>query len=361
MPEKFARVFLILSTLVFYSSGVHAESSQGLSPGRVADYIHAVIEANRTIYSEYIVERLANTLQLQASENWKAEKNLPLPAQFLALSSQLADQKNIGLKYRLMSSWPINPENGPRSEFEKEGLVFVADHPDQPFTGIVSRKGKWFYQALYADRAVTKACVSCHNNHPGSPKKDFRLNQSMGGILIRLPLESRDPKPEKGFIAPEVAADYIHSVLESNRTIYSNEIVNRLRKLKITYASENWWEEDALLLPAQFLLNASDLIHHRHPNGLDFKLISLWPINSRNGPANEFERKGLETMTANPARPYVEARKAGRKKYFQAIYPDFAVTEACVSCHNAHPGSPKRDFRENDVMGGIVITLPIKP
>ena len=50
---------------------------------------------------------------------------------------------------------------------------------------------------------------------------------------------------------------------------------------------------------------------------------------------------------------------SGRKRYFQAIYADRAISKACVSCHNAHLRSPKRDFKLNDVMGGIVITLPL--
>ena len=36
-----------------------------------------------------------------------------------------------------------------------------------------------------------------------------------------------------------------------------------------------------------------------------------------------------------------------------------AVAQACIGCHNAHSNSPRRNFRLNDVMGGIVITLPV--
>jgi hypothetical protein len=52
--------------------------------------------------------------------------------------------------------------------------------------------------------------------------------------------------------------------------------------------------------------------------------------------------------------------KVGQARYFQAVYPDLAVTEGCIGCHNAHPDSPKRDFNINDVMGGLVISIPLK-
>ena len=85
-----------------------------------------------------------------------------------------------------------------------------------------------------------------------------------------------------------MVADYVHAILEADRTVYAKHIVNRLQKKNIIYASENWWEENTLLLPAQFLLNASDLIKNMR-FGLDYKLISLWPINPHNGAANQFE------------------------------------------------------------------------
>nr|MBP8199272.1 DUF3365 domain-containing protein [Nitrospira sp.] len=41
------------------------------------------------------------------------------------------------------------------------------------------------------------------------------------------------------------------------------------------------------------------------------------------------------------------------------IYADRAVSESCVSCHNAHANSPRRDYKLNDIMGGVIVTIPI--
>ena len=93
--------------------------------------------------------------------------------------------------------------------------------------------------------------------------------------------------------------------------------------------------------------------------GIDIQLISLWPINMKNSPANEFEQMGLETVDYHPIRPYSGQVKVGRKQFFQSIYADLEVVPACVECHNTHPNSPKRDFKLLDVIGGVVVTLPI--
>ena len=115
----------------------------------------------------------------------------------------------------------------------------------------------------------------------------------------------------------------------------------------------------APMLPAQFLLNSAGAIENKRL-GLHFRLISLYPINPQNRPANEFEQNGLESVEVHPIRPYIQITKVGRKKYFQTIYPDIAVTRGCVNCHNGHPDSPKKDFVLDDVMGGILVSFPIK-
>ncbi len=160
----------------------------GIPPETVADYVHAVIEADRTFYTIHVVERLQNRGTVIASENWRAEGALPLPAQFLRESGELAALTGARLRYRLIGLWPINRSNGPTTEFEKTGLGEVREHPERAYTGYITRGSERFFQAVYADRAVSQACIGCHNAHPNSPKRDFKLNDVMGGIAITIPL-----------------------------------------------------------------------------------------------------------------------------------------------------------------------------
>jgi len=332
----------------------------GITPEKAAFYIHAIIEADRTIYSQYLVDRLKETIDLDSTENWKEDKTLLLPAQFLMMSSEIVNSRNLGLSFRLMSLWPINKDNGPKNANEKKGLSEVLKVPGKPYTWIQKKDGQNRFHAIYPDKAIARRCVTCHNAHPKSKKRDFKRNDVMGGIEISFPISSHKSKgKEESFhVAPEVVTDYIHAILDADRTVYAKHVVNRLQRKKVIYPSENWWEENTLLLPAQFLLNASDLIKNLRL-GLDYRLISLWPINPHNGTANQFERIGLESVVSYPLRPYIGTTKIGNRKYFQAVYPDLAVTPSCVDCHNAHPNSPKHDFKLYDVMGGIVVSIPL--
>jgi hypothetical protein len=172
-------------------------------------------------------------------------------------------------------------------------------------------------------------------------------------------LHAKDAGGLPAGIPPEKVADYVHAVIQADRTIYTTMIVNRMQEKGIVSAEEHWEQNNALPLPAQFLQHSGKLVAEGG-GGIRYRLISLWPIYQRNAPATPLERKALETVTAQPGRPFTGIVTSGRKRYFQAVYADRAVSKACVSCHNSHPLSPKRDFKLNDVMGGIAITIPLE-
>jgi hypothetical protein len=159
-------------------------------------------------------------------------------------------------------------------------------------------------------------------------------------------------------ISPRTAADYIHSVVQADRTFYTTEIVDRMQTRGIIFASEDWREDGDLPLPAQFVLETGRLVA-KQPNGIRFRLISSWPINKRNGPTTEFQRAALSKILENTNTPYAGVTTEGKARVFQTLYPDKALSSHCADCHNVHPDSPKRDFKAGDVMGGILVTIPL--
>jgi hypothetical protein len=168
------------------------------------------------------------------------------------------------------------------------------------------------------------------------------------------------PTEDKSVSLPmEMVADYVHAVIEANREVYTKHVVERLQAKGVAVASENWEYQNTMPLPAQLLME-SDRVLEKNGSGLQYRLISLWPINKRNVASGEFQKNGLGAILTHPTKPYTGYVKVGQARYFQAVYPDLAVTEGCIGCHNAHPESPKRDFKLNDVMGAMVISIPVK-
>ena len=170
---------------------------------------------------------------------------------------------------------------------------------------------------------------------------------------------------DKPTISPKTMADALHLVMDSDRTIYTRKIVNRLvKKEKVIKASEHFEDDKALVLPAQMFRFGSELVAKRAEKlddvNFSYSLQSLWPINRQNAPKTDVEKEGLKFIAENKGKNFYAEETLGGKTYFTAIYPDVGVAPVCVSCHNDHKDTPKRDFKLGDVMGGVVIRIPME-
>jgi hypothetical protein len=161
----------------------------GVSPETVADYLRAVIMAHRHFYTIHIANRLRQERIVDVSENWRTTRSLPLPVQLIRETSEIAELTGPNVRYRLISQWPINKANAAGTEFERRALKEVQARPNRRYSSsnTVAGSDEQVFEAVYADIAVTAACVECHNSHPSSPKKDFKVGDVMGGLVISFP------------------------------------------------------------------------------------------------------------------------------------------------------------------------------
>ncbi|MEM7400581.1 MAG: DUF3365 domain-containing protein [Pseudomonadota bacterium] len=165
-------------------------------------------------------------------------------------------------------------------------------------------------------------------------------------------------------ITPRTMADALHMVMDSDRAVYTKKIVNRLvKKEKVIKASEHFEDEKALVLPAQMFRFGAEMVAEKAEKNPDinfsYSLQSLWPINKQNAPATDAEKEGLKFVVDNKGQNYYTTEELGGITYFTAVYADVAVAPVCASCHNDHKDTPKSDFKVGDVMGGVVIRIPI--
>jgi hypothetical protein len=189
VPSRSLTALATLATLALAGLACKAAgpSESGIPPRHLADAVHAALESDRAVYTREVVNRLQNELGvIKASEHWKEDKALPLPAQMFRMGAELTAQKDAGLHYALLSPWPISRQNLPRTEVEKAGLDFVVKNPSQNYYGSEQLGDTTFFTAVYADKAISKACVDCHNQHASSPRHDFALGEVMGGVVVRI-------------------------------------------------------------------------------------------------------------------------------------------------------------------------------
>ena len=172
--------------------------------------------------------------------------------------------------------------------------------------------------------------------------------------------------PTGGF-SPEQVADTVYTVLAADRKVYAKNIVNRLvNEEKVIKAHENYVDEKTLPLPAQVFRMGAEEVDMVDEKTVDFSysLQSLWPLNKENAKKQTNKvKEGLKFLVDNPtAKKWTGEEDISGQKYFIGVYPDKAVAPACFTCHNEHADKEASypEFKLGDVMGGVVIRIPVE-
>jgi len=104
-----------------------------------------------------------------------------------------------------------------------------------------------------------------------------------------------------------------------------------------------------LALPAQFIKTAAAQVED-----LDIGLISLTPLNPANKPRTSAETDALMQLEKDRLRGFISFVDGDQ---FKALSADLALVRSCTECHNQHPQATRKNFRQWDVMGGLVVRL----
>lgn len=98
----------------------------------------------------------------------------------------------------------------------------------------------------------------------------------------------------------------------------------------------------------------------KHGAEFSYTLRSLWAIDRNQGPQTQVEQDGLEFVAKHPEETFYAEEELGGRSYFTAVYAERATVASCVECHNAHAASPRRDWKFGDVMGAVVVRVPLE-
>ncbi len=174
-----------------------------------------------------------------------------------------------------------------------------------------------------------------------------------GVMLALLSIGLTVPLGQAADVPKELAVKYILATVKAFRTVYVHNIIEHLKKAGVQ-PKEGWSKDDhAIMLPFQFV-KMGDVELKGEIKGIEVGLISLTPIYTSNFPKTQAELDALKTMMASPTQTVITFADGIQ---FKGIAADFAIEQVCADCHNAHPNSPKKDFKKDDLMGAIVVRL----
>ncbi|MHC4267414.1 MAG: methyl-accepting chemotaxis protein [Planctomycetota bacterium] len=157
---------------------------------KAAEIATLQIVEDRKQYTKNIVVKLKKDGVTNVHPNREyanLEGGIPLPATFVQEVSGRINEKGV-YSYDLLSKWNINKEKGLKTEFEKEAFGYLFGKKGKVFSSFMVHNGVYSLRYATADVASAAGCVNCHNNHEESPKKDFKLGDVMGILVVNIPI-----------------------------------------------------------------------------------------------------------------------------------------------------------------------------
>ena len=162
-------------------------------------------------------------------------------------------------------------------------------------------------------------------------------------------------------MALENAALYSQALAEF-RTLYTSEVVERVRSSGITVTHDYGSTDGAIPLPATLSIMLGERIG-QHGTSAKTLLYSPYPFPWREatgGLKDDFSNDAWEFLRDHPDGVYYrfEGEDDGRPLLRYATAD--LMREACVDCHNTHPETPKSDWKVGEARGVLEIRHPLE-
>ena len=123
---------------------------------------------------------------------------IPIPATFLTELGERISAHTGGVKVRQYSDYPFQFRQAWKLDaFEETALAKLRMHPEQPVYSFEDLDGKPVVRYAIG-RRMEPSCVVCHNEHPASPKKDWKVGDVRGVLEIVRPLDEDVARVKSG-------------------------------------------------------------------------------------------------------------------------------------------------------------------
>jgi len=142
------------------------------------------------------------------------------------------------------------------------------------------------------------------------------------------------------------------------RKYYTNNVVQKIiGKGGLKGSSNHKNEPNSFPLPATMIHDLSELMIE---DGTSLKLYSDYPFpNRKNRQLDEFGKQAWEALGKDTKAVFSLTEENDAGTIVRVAVADTMVSAVCVTCHNAHPDTPKADWKLNELRGVLEIQTNI--
>jgi len=148
--------------------------------------------------------------------------------------------------------------------------------------------------------------------------------------------------------------------LATFRTLYTSEVVERLRAKGIDVRHDYKEADGAIPLPVTLSLKLGEAIE-RPDSGVRVQLYSPYPFHWRakeGGLRDSFAAEAWKALSENPETPYFRFDDSNGQVSLRYATAD-RMRASCIGCHNTHPDTPRGGWKTGDLRGVLEVSLPL--
>jgi hypothetical protein len=150
---------------------------------RQASDLNSVVSSMRSYYGTNVVGRVLASpgAAAQVTHNYESVPGaIPIPATLSLELGKVISEQQRNITYRFVSDFPFKNRSAHALDgFETAALKTLRENPNQQLSQV-----EW---SIFSDRVrliapvlMGAACVNCHNSHPESPKRDWKVGDVRG-------------------------------------------------------------------------------------------------------------------------------------------------------------------------------------
>ena len=150
------------------------------------------------------------------------------------------------------------------------------------------------------------------------------------------------------------------TVLAEFRSLYTSEVVSRVRPYGVEVTHDYSSRDGAIPLPATLSMILGKQIGAKSA-GMQVSLYSAYPFpwRQKEGGLNEdFRKAAWRHLKQNSDTPFYRFEEVQGRRSLRYATADLMRAQ-CVNCHNTHPDTPKTGWKEGDLRGILEVFLPI--
>ncbi|WP_439814156.1 ATP-binding protein [Zavarzinia sp. CC-PAN008] len=185
---------VVIGLHVYFLAGNLARSNAEES----ARFYAYALDKVRAFYGREVVGRVGGLLEVTHAYRTQPD-SIPIPATFAIDLGEAISDNALGLRVRIWSDYPfpLRQGGGVHDEFERQAIAALRADPGQPFFRFEDYQGRPTLRYGTAIR-MEQTCVDCHNHHPDSPVRTWKVGDVRGVQEIDMPLDAMADQAQAG-------------------------------------------------------------------------------------------------------------------------------------------------------------------